>query len=232
VIVPVSITNTGVAPEGFFVDPRLTTTQALKLAAVAPSSDTVGLPLTTTFLPTWFVPTETSSVSVAQTSTVPAMFDSGPLSGDPDLGSARSGPGPLCTDTASVSYVPPDGLVTAGLWFAAPTECGPYPGPAPKGSGTITMTAQAKAFDAAVTSSTGDIWLASVNPSTVFSPIVVNPGQTGVIDVTITPSGAAGTTVAGDLYVDDFAGAVAPYSQLSGNELAAIPYAYTIGSPT
>lgn len=123
--------------------------------------------------------------------------------------------------------------MTAGLWSAGPSECGPYPpGGAPAGSATISMSAQTKAFDPAVTSDTSDLWLASTNPSAAFSPIVINPGQTATIKVTITPSAAAGTVVKGTLYVDDFVSNVPPpaYSQLSGDELAAFPYEYTAGS--
>jgi hypothetical protein len=57
----------------------------------------------------------------------------------------------------------------------------------------------------------------------------VNPGQTAVIEVTITPSGPNGTVVNGTLYVDDLTYGVPPYGQVSGDELAAIPYSYTIG---
>jgi hypothetical protein len=90
------------------------------------------------------------------------------------------------------------------------------------------MTAHTKGFDPAVTSSTGDVWLASTNPATTFSPLVLNPGQTGTINVTITPSGASGTQITGTLYVDDFVSGVPPYGQLGGDELAAFPYSYTI----
>jgi hypothetical protein len=230
VTVPVTITNNGAAPEEFFVDPRLDTTQSITLSPQFGTSDTLSLPLTgnPAF---WLVPSETSSVSVAQTSSLPGMFDTGPLPGDPDLASAASGPGPLCATTESVSYDPPGGTVTAGVWFGAPSECGPYPGPAPAGTATISMTAQTKAFDPAVTSATGDIWLAATNPAATFSPIVINPGQTATIDVTITPSAAKGTVVTGVLYVDDFVSNVPPpaFSQVSGNELAAFPYEYTVG---
>jgi len=77
-----------------------------------------------------------------------------------------------------------------------------------------------------VTSPTGDLW-ALVNNVTSgpFSPITINPGQSITIPVTITPSGAPGTVVLGTLYIDSFVNA--PYS-LTGNELAAISYAYTI----
>lgn len=47
--------------------------------------------------------------------------------------------------------------------------------------------------------------------------------------MTITPSGAAGGTVSGNLYVDDFSAFVPPYGQVAGSELAALPYEYKIG---
>ena len=71
--------------------------------------------------------------------------------------------------------------------------------------------------------------LASINPAAPFSPVIVNPGQTATIDVTITPSGAAGTVVQGNLYVDDFVSGVPPYGQETGNEVSSIPYEYTVG---
>jgi hypothetical protein len=90
------------------------------------------------------------------------------------------------------------------------------------------MSVQTKTFDPAVTSSSGDLNLASVNPATTFSPVVINPGQTATINVTITPSGASSTVVQGNLYVDDFLTGVPPYGQQAGGELAAFPYEYTI----
>jgi hypothetical protein len=229
VTVPVAITNNGAAPEDFFIDGRLNTTQSLTLVPLAPSTDTVSLPMTGNF-PTWLLPTEASSMSVTQSSSLPAMFDVSPFAGDPDLPSTASTAAPLCADTASVSYAPPGGEVTAGEWSAGPTECGPYGvGGAPAGSATISMVVQAKAFDPAVTSATGDLWQIAVNPAASFSPVIVNPGQTVTVDVTITPSAAAGTVVSGTLYVDDLAGSIPPYAETSGDELAAIPYKYTVG---
>jgi hypothetical protein len=92
------------------------------------------------------------------------------------------------------------------------------------------MTAQTKAFDQAVTSAAGDLWLQATNPSASFSPVTINPGQSVTIDVTITPSAAVGSVVSGDLYVDDYASGVPPDGQLTGDELVAIPYEYTVGS--
>ncbi len=61
-----------------------------------------------------------------------------------------------------------------------------------------------------------------------FNPITINPGQTKVIDATITPVGTSGRVVAGNLYADAFVGALPPYLDSTGDELAAIPCAYTI----
>ncbi|MGD0705053.1 MAG: S8 family serine peptidase [Trebonia sp.] len=229
VTVPLSITNNGDAPEDFFIDPRLNTDDTVKLAAVSPTSDTVPLPMTSYF-PTWLVPAETSSLSVTQTASLPAMFDYSPYNGDPDIPSAQVGSGPLCATTEASSYAPAGGAVTAGLWEGGPAECGPYSSAAPAGTATISMSAVVKAFDSAVTSPAGDLWQLSINPSAPFAPVTINPGQTATVNVTITPNEAAGTVVSGHLYVDDDATAVPPYGQLTGDELSAIPYEYTVGS--
>jgi len=94
------------------------------------------------------------------------------------------------------------------------------------------MTAQTKAFDPAVTTAGGDLWQLAVNPSelTSLGLVAVNPGQTVTIDVTITPSAAPNTVVQGTLYLDDAYDNIAPYGFLSGNELAAFPYEYTVAS--
>ncbi|HEY5318390.1 MAG TPA: S8 family serine peptidase [Solirubrobacteraceae bacterium] len=227
VTVPVRITNTGAAPEEYFLDARQNTASALTLA---PLDDATGLALPLTGNPPfWLVPTQTSSVAVGSTSSLPTMFDFGPNAGDPDLASSSFGTGALCSTSPSASYTPAGGSVTAGVWFAEPSECGPYATGAPAGAVSAAMTVQTKAFDPAVTSSTGDLWLQSVNPSSTFSPVIINPGDTATVEATITPSGSAGTVVAGNLYVDEFTDGVPPYGQQSGDELAAIPYAYKIG---
>lgn len=224
VTVPVTVTNNGAAPEAFFVDPRLNTTTSLTLAPQFGTSTTISLQ--TGNLALWLVPTETSSVAVSQSSTVPAMFDWG--YDDPDIASATTGS--LCSTTASASYAPPGGKVTQGLWGATPSECGPYTAPAPAGTATLAMTAQSKAFDPAITSDTGDFWPTSINPAAPFSPITLNPGQSGTINVTITPNGASGTVVSGVVYVDVYDTGVptAAYASSTGDELVGLPYTYTI----
>ena len=99
VTVPVTFTNNGVAPEDVFLDPRLNTSASLTLASLPPTTGTVALPLVT-FFPSWLVPTETSAISVAQTSSLPAMFDVSPFAGDPDISSSPPWSGPLCSTSA------------------------------------------------------------------------------------------------------------------------------------
>jgi len=226
VTVPVKITNNGAAPEGFFVDPRLNASASITLAGLTQTSG-LTLPLTGS-VPEWFVPTQASSATVSQTASLPAMFDFGPNQGDPDISSHNPGAGPLCATSATASYNPPGGTIQNGVWFAAPSECGPYPGPAPAGTVSSSMTVQAKQFDTSVTSDTGDIMLAAINPATTVTPVIINPGQTATINVTITPSGASGSTVSGTLYADDLLDNVPPAGQFAANELAALPYSYTI----
>jgi hypothetical protein len=226
VTVPVTITNNGAASEAVFVDARLSGTQSLTLTDffAGTALDSITLP-NTGGEPSWLVPTQTSSVAVSQTSTLPAMFDFGPYAGDPDIASANPGTGPLCADTASATYTSPSGTVTAGLWYQSPSECGPYRSAAPAGTAQVSMVAKTKPFDSNVTSPTGDLWLEATNPAAALSPVTINPGQTVTIDVTVTPTGASGTLIQGTLYIDSFVNA--PF-QYAGNELAAIPYEYTI----
>ncbi len=224
--VPVRITNTGVAPEDYFIDARSNTVQNMLLAPLG-GVDTVSLPATTT--PAWLVPSQTSAVRVVQSSSVPAMFDTGPNPGDPDLASANLGPGPLCSTSASVFYDPPGATVTPGVWFAGPSECGPYAAAAPAGTATDAMLAQTKTFDSTVTSTTGDVWAQAVDPSAGNSPITIQPGHSAEVDVTFTPSGGVGSIDRGNLYVDVVTDDIPPYHQFSSSEVAAIPYSYRVG---
>jgi hypothetical protein len=207
----------------------LNTTENITLAPLGPS--TVTLPMTfdnTAAEPQWLVPTQTSAVRVAQTSSLPAMFDFTLVPGDPLLASANFGPGSLCQTSSSLLYDPPGGSVTAGFYIGEPSECGPFSGPAPAGTATIAAAAQTKAFDSTVTSTTGDFWAFSVNPTGSFSPITIQPGHSAQVSVIFTPSGAPGSKVRGNLYVDTLSDSIPPYKQESASEVTAIPYRYTI----
>ncbi len=219
VTVPVTITNKGDQAEDFFVDPRLNSSTTLNLAPFSQASG-LALPLVVGS-PQWFMPTESTSVSVSATASLPAEFDYGPNQGDPDLVSSIG-------TSPSGSYTSPAGSLNNGFWFATPSEVGPYPSGAPAGTVSMAMSATAKAFDSAVTSATGDLELAATNPATTFSPVVINPGQSATVNVTITPSGASGMVVNGTLYIDDFLTNVPPFGQQGADELIGLPYSYTI----
>jgi hypothetical protein len=226
VTVPVTITNNGAAPEAFFVDARLNSTTSISLQNIDPPPSSAGYPLPLTGgPPEWIVPTQTSSVKAAAAASLPIMFDFGPNQGDPDIVAA-----PGANNTAVATYAPAGGVVQNGVWFGAPAELGPYSAPAAAGLVNMTLTATTKAFDPAVTTAGGDLWTSAFDLSVLntFAAIVINPGESAVIPVTITPSGASGTVVSGNLYIDDFVGAVPPYGETAGDELAALPYKYTI----
>jgi hypothetical protein len=120
--------------------------------------------------------------------------------------------------------------VTPGLWYAVPSETGPYgSGGAAAATVGLTMSATTEQFDTTVSSAQGDFWqfgVASLAKTASYSLFAVNAGQTRALAVTIRPSGKAGTVVRGVLYVDDF---VDSLQFLAGCQLVAIPYAYTIG---
>jgi len=219
VTVPVTITNNGAQAEDFFVDPRLNSATTITLAPFSQASG-LSLPLTVGS-PAWFMPTESTSVSVAANASLPIEFDFGPGQGDPDLVSSIG-------TSPSGSYTTPAGTFTNGFWFATPSEIGPYPNGAASGTVSMSMSVTTKAFDTSVTSDTGDLELAATNPATTFSPVVINPGQSATINVTITPSGASGMVVSGTLFVDDFLSNVPPFGQQGADELIGIPYLYTI----
>jgi len=93
------------------------------------------------------------------------------------------------------------------------------------GTANIGLVAHTQLFDPAVTSSTGNAWLGTVRANApAVTPLVLQPGQSGTISVTVTPTAPKGTKVSGLLYLDD-------YNQFAnaGDSLKAFPYSYTVG---
>jgi hypothetical protein len=224
----VTVKNTGTAPEMFFGDARLPGSTPFALGAVSGASD--NLPVNDN-LPVYLVPTNSTQFQAQATTTgpTPLLFESQPAGGDPDLASTVG-------TTASLSYA--NNPLTTGEWDVLPIEYGTFgtTGP-PSEAATTSASVVTSPFDTAVSSPTGDLEADSANPATSlgsFAPITVAPGQTGTIPVTITPTGAPGTKVAGTLYLDDTAyfefgsiqDAVVNYPQ--ADQVAALPYQYTI----
>jgi hypothetical protein len=236
--IPVTITNTGTAPEDYFLDPRLATTTTMTLAPLTPGlsngSNTSTLPLGPAGPPEYWVPSHTTSVTVRQTSTVPAMTDLSPYSGDPDVSSAALSASSLCGASVAAAYGAAAGDVTSGLWQPGPTECGPYPTAAKSAKATDTVTVTSLAFDRAMSVQTGDLQQLT-NGAGAYTKVSIDivelkPGASVTVNVTITPSGPVGTVVSGTLYLDDVATSLAPDADTTASEVAALPYSYTIGS--
>jgi hypothetical protein len=224
--IPVTVTNNGAGPGNFFIDARLNTILPQALA------NQCGFCTPTAFnVDRFIVPTETETLTVTQTAAVATMFDMYPFAGDPLLASASFGASSLCSTTPSVSYSPKGKKVTAGGWYVEPTTCGPYTGTGSLTIVNLSVVATAKAFDPTVNSSTGDYWLQAFNPFTnVFTPLVLGPGQSGTINVTITPAGPPHFVVKGTLYLSDSFQSIPPpgETQSSADEVVALPYEYTI----
>ena len=92
------------------------------------------------------------------------------------------------------------------------------------------MTATTQGFDPTVTSTTHDLWESAIRAKAAeVKPVVVQPGKTGLITVHITPTGAAGSTVTGTLYVDSLASFTVFGISPNANDVAALPYTYKIG---
>ena len=222
----IAVHNGGAAPEDIFLDPRLARYVTYRLQPQAPV--TVQLPLTAQASPPeWIVPAVTRGVWVTATSAspaVPVMFDSGPYPGDPDRASGTGNP-------ASAAY--PAGRqvteVTPGLWYAVPSEVGPYPAAsAPATAVTVAMSAVTEQFDTAAAPATGDFWRFGVAPlaaSASYRLFVINPGQTRSIALTIRPTARRHRVVRGLLYIDAFAESL---RFISGSELVRLHYAYRV----
>ncbi len=210
----IRVTNPGRTDMNVFVDPRRSERTFYSLLSLGQATG-LTLPLSGDALPpAWIVPTQTDLLLAAAHGSAPITFDWG--FDDPDLESRSSG------NDAAGAFSAQE--VTPGVWFMAPALIGPFNGPA-SGTADTGMAAHTRVFDTSITSPPGDPQLADVDPNAAAAnPVVVHPGQTVTIPVTIAASGRRGSVITGDLFVDDNQGALG-----SVNEVTAIPYAYRIG---
>jgi hypothetical protein len=211
----VHVANTGIAPKQVYADPRLEQIGPLQLAGLTPTR--IELPRGVfDRLPAFFVPTGSDRLTVTARSTVPLSMDVSAQYSSPDITSLPSG------TQATAALSAPE--VAPGLWFADPTETGPFgASPAPIVAADLTAAVSSHLFDPAVTSDTGDFQKTSVDPDTPFTPLVLAPRHSGSIRLTITPAAAEGTVVRGYVAI----ATVDPHT-FSGDELIRLPYAYTV----
>jgi Subtilase family len=225
----VKVHNSGKAPEAYFVDPRKhgsvtidlpnqnSGVNAANMTLPLPGSVNGGAPF-----PVYLVPTETSKISESLEGSAAVDFDSSYFPGDPDIEGNQSGPAAFAT------FRSPE--VSPGFWSLNPSEVGPYNTTtgAPAVTASASFSAVTKAFDSAVTSSTGDLWSAVEGLSTTLKPVFIPAGGNATITVHIKVSGAHGSRHSGILYVDDLtiAGFGGIFGNPSGDEITAISYSY------
>jgi hypothetical protein len=211
----ITVHNTGAASGSFFVDPR---SNAVSNVQLTPGNSAANVPLTPYAQTPFVVPTETDSLIGVTSGSIPVSSDLAANTGEPEVLGAP-GPGNIAVATLSA---PP---VSQGKWLLEADDIGPFDATGATGTANLALVAHTKGFDAAVTSSTGDQWLATVKATAPsFTPVEVDAGANGTITVTFTPTAPKGTLVTGMLYVDD-----TTVSNNAGDELTVIPYTYTVG---
>jgi len=222
----IKVTNSGSVPEEYFVDARLGTD--VKIGLAAQTASTLTLPNLTGVIPIYLVPSLTTHLAAEVSAPKPNLFDLNWGFGDPDLVSNIA-------KNSTVSLSGSD--IPNGDWTVTPFLQGPdgASGPSPV-TATVSVNATIKAFDPTVTAPTGDLWDQSTNPSATLTPIIVQPGQTVTIPVTITPNGAVGHVVSGTIYLSavSFNPAAVTFNLLpstapTASTVASFPYTYTIG---
>ena len=226
----VKVHNSGKAPEAYFVDPRLHSSTTLELpnqnGGVDAANMTLPLPSNVNGgppFPFYLVPTETSRITESLQGSASVDFDSSYFPGDPDIEGVQAGPAAFATVSS------PE--VSPGLWSLNPSEVGPYNTTtgAPAVTASASVSVMTKAFDPAVSSSTGDLWSAFEGLPGTLAPVLIPPGGNVTITVKIAVSGAHGSKHSGTLYVDDLtiAGFGGIFGDPTGDEVTAIPYSYT-----
>ena len=216
-VVAVTVHNSSPAPESYFLDARLNTTTTLALTSITPSRNLTMPQPATAVLPQWIVPTNTSQVTATASATAPIMFDTGPYNGEPDLGSVANG------NTASAQLTASN--ITPGDWQIAPQLVGPGGvNGLPSATANLGLTVTTAAFDPAASSPNGDIWQSQNG----FTPVIVQPGQSTTLYLTITPNAPSGSLVSGTLYLDDASQLTQYGTSPSGDQLVALPYQYTV----
>ena len=220
VAVPVTVTNTAASAKAFFADARLD-----MLADVTLVEGGCGEGYSTTSLPAFCaiaaVPPHASGVRFIAQSPVPIAMDAMAYNVTPVISAQQTSEGLV----ASIQ----ERELPFGPWYIFPALLGPFgPAGAPTVPVATTTVATMQPFDSAIASDTGNYWiLAATGTGPGYTPLVLAPGASGTINLTLTPDPSqVGKTVRGFVYVDT----VNVYDGYgTGDEAAELPYEYTVG---
>jgi hypothetical protein len=227
----IQVTNKGVAPMLVQTDARAGKARQFQLAPQFAGS-TLSLPQSVEDLsqiPAYLVAPDTSKLSLTSSSTVPAQVElNSPTGGIDVFGDLQSAQNGDTVSTASVAEQ--HGNVGLGFWGTYVQEIGPFTDAgAPSGTAVLSATATMRPFDSAVTTSTGDPFVSTLDPTADFGkPVVIKPGQTKTITVRVRPTAAKGSTVSGVLHLVTTPIGVAGVFNTTGEVLADLPYSYTV----
>ena len=220
--VPIHITNTGVNTQLYFADARLNKVDYAQFAAQPGCSAVTTLPGA---CGKFYVPTQASTVGFIAQSAVPIAMDANNAVGtgvggtfSPDIYAK-----PLSPNAVVAFFNAPE--VPYGTWISNPSLVGPY-GSAGATTEPVTMLAYAlmHPFDGAASADSGDVWADLTYGTQTFNPLILAPGQSGTITLTIKPDPSqVGNTITGFVFVDTF-----DLNVFSGDEVVRIPYSYTV----
>jgi hypothetical protein len=216
VIATIHVSNTGNSPAMYSVDPRLNEDTTLSLSSLFPTTGTLPIDSSSTSFPQFVVPPFSSRLDIAATSTVPINMSTSPNFGTPEIGAVS-----FNTDAVATLEAPD---IPASVWSCPPTEIGPYSGVQPTVSFACGASATTQAFDAGVQSTTGNIWSSLEGLTTTYAPLILNPGASGNITVTLTSTGDKGSTVSGFLAVETF-----NVNSVSSDQVGRFSYRYQVG---
>jgi Subtilase family len=223
-VVPITVTNTGAITQLYFADARLDTEA---VTALPPQPGACSGPVVTLpgFCAVSVLPTQASIAAFVAQASVPINMDS-----FNDIGTGVGGTGSPDIYAKSVGNDTVVAMISApeipySEWISVPSEIGPYGATgAPTASISTSAFVLMKPFDAAVSADSGDFWADFVLNTNTFNPLVLAPGETGTIQVTITPDPTmSGKTVTGFIYVDTFSPVV-----FTGDEVVSLPYRYKV----
>ena len=214
----VTVKNTGVSPETYYLDPRENSSTTYSLGFLTNPNGTIPL---SGDVPQAAVPPESSSFTMVMHSPKKIDFSVSPAFGTPEVLST--------TGTTAVAGF--SGAPEASEWGGAPNLIGPFSGPAPRTTFSAAAFGTTHTINDDIAATGGNLWDSTTDPGSPnqFSPgdaVVVPPGGSATLAVQIEPSSAeAGQVVSGHLSVQTWS----PVT-IGSDHLVNIPYTYKVGS--